>query len=325
VKSPKSQIHARLHKIPVIRFIDDQQLTSYSGLIIFQLLFRRLQLKARLVKCFAHLEVHPIYGHAVVTLLLIVHLLLGFRRLRGLDYYRTDPMIGRVLGLRQLPDVATVSRALSTLDERSFANVRDLSRRLVLDRLRQESFPSVCLDFDGSVQSTTGHAEGTAVGYNKIKKGARSYYPLFCTIAETGQFLDLHHRPGNVHDSNGAPDFMAFCIETARQALPKARLEARIDSAFFNQDVFPKLEQADVMFTCSVPFERFPELKQIIEQRHRWNVIDEDWSFFEADWRPKSWTSDYRFLFLRQRKKMQEKKRRMMRRFAYKNYSGGAS
>jgi hypothetical protein len=35
--------------------------------------------------------------------------------------------------------------------------------------------PRVTLDFDGSVQSTTRWAEGTAVGFNKKKKGARSY------------------------------------------------------------------------------------------------------------------------------------------------------
>ena len=56
------------------------------------------------------------------------------------------------------------------------------------------------VDFDGSVQSTGRRAEGTAVGFNKKKKGQRSYYPLSATIAQTGQVLDVHHRPGNVHD-----------------------------------------------------------------------------------------------------------------------------
>jgi hypothetical protein len=42
------------------------------------------------------------------------------------------------------------------------------------------------VDFDGSVQSTRRHAEGTAVGYNK-KKGTHSYYPLLCAIGQTGK------------------------------------------------------------------------------------------------------------------------------------------
>ena len=77
-----------------------------------------------------------------------------------------------------------------------------------MERLVAERFASVTLDFDGSVLSTGRHAEGTAVGFNKKKKGARSYYPLFCTVAQTDQVLDVHHRPGNVHDSNGADTFI---------------------------------------------------------------------------------------------------------------------
>ena len=48
-----------------------------------------------------------------------------------------------------------------------------------MERLTVERFSTVTLDFDGSVLSTGRHAEGTAVGFNKKKKGARSYYPLF--------------------------------------------------------------------------------------------------------------------------------------------------
>jgi hypothetical protein len=41
VKSSKAQIFAKFHKIPTIRF-EDQELTSFSGMIVFQLLFKRL-------------------------------------------------------------------------------------------------------------------------------------------------------------------------------------------------------------------------------------------------------------------------------------------
>ena len=113
VKSSKSQIHVKFHRIPTIRF-EDQQLTSFSGLLIFQLLFKRLNLKQRLKSCFSHMKVSPIFGHHLVTMLLILHLLLGFRRLREADYYRDDPLVLRIMGLRKIPDVSTISRTLST-------------------------------------------------------------------------------------------------------------------------------------------------------------------------------------------------------------------
>ena len=161
---------AKFHKIPVLRF-EDQELTSFSGLLVFQQLFQRIQLKQRLKACFAHLNLSPIFGRHLVILLLIVHLLLGFRRLRELDYYRDDPIVLRLMGLRRLPDVATISRALMQIDADGVEQVRRLSRNMVLEGLQREQFPRLTFDFDGSVQSTTGHAEGTAVGFNKKKEG----------------------------------------------------------------------------------------------------------------------------------------------------------
>jgi hypothetical protein len=226
-------------------------------LLIFQLFFSKINLKQQLKKCFSHLKVSRIFGRHLVVLLLIVHLLLGFRRLREIDYYRDDPIVLRLMGLRKLPDVSTLSRALAQTDNHSVKKVRILSRSMVMQGLVREQLPRLTLDFDGSVQSTKGHAQGTAVGFNKAKKGA-----LF---------------------------------------------ESRMDSAFFNQNIISILDRHHVKFTASVPFERFVQLKDMVEQRKRWSKIDEQWSFFETQWKPKSWDSSYRFIFTRKRTKKQRK------------------
>ena len=306
MKSSKTEIEAKYHKIPAIRF-EDQKLTSFSGLLIFQILFRQLRLRERLKKCFEHMKVSPIFGRHLVVLLVIVHLLLGFRRLREVDYYRDDPLVLRLMGLRRLPNVSTISRALSQMETEGVGKVRDLSRSMVLEGLKRDALYRLTFDFDGSVQSTQGHAEGTAVGFNKVKKGARSYYPLFCTVAQSGQFFDFLHRPGNVHDSNGADEFMMQCFQKAKAALPNTVFESRMDSAFFNQSVLSSLSSVHVKFTATVPFERFAELKSMVEDRIRWRPIDRQWSYFETQWKPKSWDTSYRFLFIRNKVKTKRK------------------
>ena len=85
MKYSKQAILARFHKIPRVRF-EDQRLTSFGGVIVFQVLFQRLHLKARLKQCFS-VKGSAIFGPHRIVLLLIVHLLLGFRRLRDVDYY----------------------------------------------------------------------------------------------------------------------------------------------------------------------------------------------------------------------------------------------
>jgi prepilin signal peptidase PulO-like enzyme (type II secretory pathway) len=85
MKSSKREIQSRVHKMPILRFTD-QTLSSFAGLIIFQPLFSILELKKRLRSCFTHLNIGSIFGHHFIMLLLVVHLLLGFRKLRDIDY-----------------------------------------------------------------------------------------------------------------------------------------------------------------------------------------------------------------------------------------------
>ena len=135
-------------------------------------------------------------------LVLIVSVLLGYRRIRDVQFFKDDPIVLRLLGVRCMPSVSTISRQLSTVDDRSIRGIERLQQNLVIEALIREQLPRITLDFDGSVLGTCRHAEGVANGFNKKKKGQRSYYPLYCTIAQTAQVLAVHHRSGNVHDSN---------------------------------------------------------------------------------------------------------------------------
>jgi hypothetical protein len=301
VKFSKKEIFSREHKIPEIAF-EDQRLTSFAGLVVYQAQFLRLGIKEKLRSCFSHLRVSEIFGHHITMLLLIVHLLLGYRKLRDMEYYKDDPMVKRLLGLRKLPDVSTVSRALRSADEECIKKIREYCRNLVLTTGKKILLYRITLDFDGSVLTTQGrNIEGTAVGYNKKKKGARSYYPLFCTIAQTGQVFDVYHRPGNVHDSRGAKEFIIECLLIIKREMPWAKIEVRMDSAFFSDEIITVLDEMNIEFTVSVPFERFAELKGMIEGRERWRSINETWSYYESKWSPKKWDKNYRFLFIRQK------------------------
>jgi len=306
MKSSRSEIQGKFHAFPALRF-EEQRLSSYSGLIIFQKLFEILNIRRRLRQCFRHLKVSPIFSQSQIVLLLIVHFLIGFRELRHMRYYQSDPLVLRLLHLKRLPDVATVSRQLSSMDEQSVTHLSELSQSMVLERLERLALPRITIDFDGTVIGTNRCAEGAGVGFNKKKKGQRSYYPLNCTVAQTGQVLAVHHRSGNVHDSNGAEAFIICCIEQVRSALPRTTIELRMDGAFFSEAIVEALEAAAVEYTISVPFERFAKLKEFVEHRKRWIYTNESLSFFEKQWKPDSWDQKRRFVFIRHEEKIQHK------------------
>ena len=100
-----------------------------------------------------------------------------------------------------MPTVSTISRQLSKVEDRSLQGIEPLQQNRIIDALTREQLATITLDCDGSVLRTCRHADGVASGFNKKKKGQRSYYPLNCTVVQTAQVLAVHHRSGNVHDS----------------------------------------------------------------------------------------------------------------------------
>lgn len=64
---------------------------------------------------------------------------------------------------------------------------------------------------------------------------------------------------------------------------------------------------AGIEFRISVPFERFAELKDMIESCRHWKRLDAEWDYFESDWAPHCWDTRQRFLFLCHRVKKQRK------------------
>ena len=306
MKFSRQQVQNKPHVLPRLRF-ESQKLTSFAGLVILQKFFAQIKIKERLRPCFRQIGKASVYRRHTIFLQLIVHLLLGFRELQHARFYEEDPMVKRILGLTRLPNVSTISRMLRKATHACVDHVRALLREMVLERLVKMQLARITLDFDGSVQSTSRHAEGTAVGFNKQKKGARSYYPLFCTISQLNQVFDVLFRPGNVHDSKGALEFILHCVDAVRAKLPQVQIELRMDSAFFSDEIVTALSERDIEFTISVPFERFTELKTLIENRQKWPALREETSYFEPSWKPQKWSKAFRFLCIRTKTQKQRK------------------
>ncbi len=216
MKFSRKQVNCKAHARPTLRF-ETHQLTAFGGLVILQELFLQLNLLEQLRGVFHRRQAGKIYRPQKLFLQLMIHLLLGFRSLRDVACYQEDPLVQRVLGMERIADPATLSRMLRDTTDPEVQGLRRIARTRVLERLQVAALPRITLDFDGSVQYTKGHAQGTAVGYCKRKKGARSYYPLFCTVAQSGQVLDFLHRPGNVHDSRGAREFILECVRMVKE------------------------------------------------------------------------------------------------------------
>ena len=153
MKHSKSSVRRKFsHKLQ-LRF-DDQRLTSFAGLLIFHQLFYDLDLRKRITRCFAHQSDRKSFSSSSIVLLLIVGVLLGYRRLRDISYFKDDPMTLRILGVSFMPSVSTVSRHLSSLDDGCVRKFQCLQQQMVIEAIVREQLSRVTMDFDGSVLGT---------------------------------------------------------------------------------------------------------------------------------------------------------------------------
>jgi hypothetical protein len=271
----KTQLIARRTKILPIKFIQ-QDMTTYSGLALVEHVLRLYRLQARLKETFKQYGLGGDYHIGDILFVLVVMLLLGAERLQHIDYLRGDPLFCRVVRLTRIPHRTKISTALKQFASDSLKALIELNGELVIEKLQSLGLLEITIDLDGTVVSTKGHPTWALKGYNPIKRGAPSYFPLTAHVAETGHFLTIWNRPGNVHDSNQALDL----IKIIQRRLSMFSIRFRADSAFCAPQVINDLLYRQISFAIKAPFWKLLVLKTAAPKRKIWYSVDERWSYF---------------------------------------------
>jgi hypothetical protein len=271
----KTQLIARRTKMLPIKFVQ-QDMTTYSGLALVDHVLRLYRLQARLKDTFKQYHWGGDYHIGDILFVLVVMLLLGAERLQHIDYLRSDPLFCRVVRLTRIPHRTKISTALKQFASDSLKALIELNGELVIEKLQSLGLLEITIDLDGTVVSTKGHPTWALKGYNPIKRGASSYFPLTAHIAETGHFLTIWNRPGNVHDSSRALDL----IKSIQRRLPMFSIRFRADSAFCVPQVINYLLHRQISFAIKAPFWKLLALKTAAQERKIWYSINETWSYF---------------------------------------------
>ncbi len=271
----KSALIARRNKILPVNFVR-QDMTTYSGLTLIDHYFRLYRIHARIKQAFTSYGFKGDYSVSDILFVILIMLLIGAERLQHIDYFRNDPLFQRVIQLTRIPHRTKLSTALKQFTSDSLKALAELNSELVIEKLTELGLDELTIDLDGTVISTKGNPSWAFKGYNPIKRGAKSYFPLTAHVAETGHFLSIVNRPGNVHDSNRA----LTVIQTLRRHLSAFVIRFRADSAFCSPDVINYLLKNTISFAIKAPFWKLLNLKTAAENRNRWLKIDKQWGYF---------------------------------------------
>ncbi len=277
-------------------------LTSYAGLELFMRYLRNIKWNRQLRRHLIPVVSGGDWGVVSLSRVILGLLVVGGRRLRHLLFLKGDPLLHRFCGLRDLPTDRSVSRFLKRFtcggqDALKALNADVVARKISLLRAR-----TLTIDMDGTVLCTGKQVGGARRGYNPHHRKVPSYYPITAYLADSGHFLRVHNRSGNVNDGASCIPFLQDVFTQIKESLGHAyRLRFRMDGDFFKQDVFRTLEKKKASYAIKVPFWRGLDLQRQIRQRRRWQRITDGVDGFSSSLTVVKWKRTFRIAIFRKR------------------------
>lgn len=273
-----------------------QEITAHAGLVLVRELAARLGLQGLLDGLTVKRRRRG-FSPAQAVLAIVETLVAGGDCLEDSRLLGADGAQERLRG-HGLPDPTTLGRFLRRFNIGHIAQLN-----LVLDALFERVHPlverggEVTLDIDASYVETHG-PEGSRQGTRGTYAGRVCWHPLFCFIAETGEWLGAKLRNGHAAAQTGALAFLDSCL---RRLPAGARVLLRADEGFWGNPVLAGLEQRGITYAVGAPLiasvrQRITELPE-----PAWgpSCYRQGSQVAEFRWRPKSWRRERRFVVRR--------------------------
>jgi len=228
----------------------------------------------------------------------------GISTLFGTTVIWKDKVLQKISGYTRVPDETTIGRVfgkLKAIDIAQFENFIHQTRKKVWTKsdTLQNTLEKLWIDADSTVLVTSGEQEGTAKGYNPIKKGANSYHPLLAFATATKEILQGWFRTGSAYTGNGIVEFMKQLLAQLDEDM---KIVFRADSGFFNGDLFDLLEKRDHDYIVKV---KLKNLKSILSSRSWSPVCDDpeykDWEQTVFEYKAESWSKSRVFKAVRKK------------------------
>lgn len=193
----------------------------------------------------------PVLSTYELFVCLISLAVLGIERLSHAQVLAEDKPVGKILGLERFPSGTILWRFLLRMGLGHVAQISRISASL-LNKIQRgyDRLPRATLDLDSTVLTVYGKQAGVptqvGMGYNPHKPGKRSYRPLLCFIAETGDYLYGKLRRGDAAEVAGIIPFMRKALAKLPEGV--AKVAVRADAGFYSGAFFDFLEARGIAY-----------------------------------------------------------------------------
>ena len=277
-------------------------LTSYAGLELLMRYLRKINWNRQLRRHLGGVVSGGDFGVAGLVRVILGLMAVGGRRLRHLDFLRGDPLIQRFCALRDLPADDSVSRFLKRFTSVGQEALKALNAEVVADKVKLLRARTLTIDVDGTVLCTGKKVGGAHRGYNPHHRKVPSYYPITAYLADSGHFLRVHNRPGNVNDGSASIPLLKDVFTQIEQRFEDAyALRFRMDGDFFKKDVLETLDKKKAFYAIKAPFWKGLDMQRKIRECTQWQRVEKGVDGFTSTLTVKKWKRTFNIVIFRKR------------------------
>lgn len=204
----------------------------------------------------------------------------GASRYIHADWLRYDKTLHDIFGWEKMPSQSTYSRFFGKFSQQRNTEIFPSLQKWFFSQLQVNE---ITLDIDSTVITRSGNQEGSAKGYNPLKRGRNSHHPLMAFISQTRMVANAWLRPGNTADSSSCK---AFLQETIEDILSEKQIGlVRADSGFYTEGILSYLEQQQLNYIIATRM--YPNVKSEVYGLDNWisicSGIDVNQMYFEHE------------------------------------------
>ena len=272
----------------------DKEITPWGGMILLKNMLRQTGIKEVIKQCPGLPQPGSNRGYNPHTIIesFIASVWCGANRFLHTEILRNDVPLNRIFEWKQMPG--------QDVYKRYFGKFRQKTNQEVFNHLfswffEQLQFTEYTIDFDSSVMTRYGKQEGAKRGYNPNKRGRASHHPLMAFVADSNMVANMWLRSGNTSASG---NFRGFIEETMERLKGKQVGLVRLDSGFYDKDVFALLESKKLNYIVSAPM--YAPLQKMLAGETKWQPLADGVVVRSSQYQASGWASPRRIILIRQ-------------------------
>lgn len=272
--------------------------TRFGGIVLFQQFCKNLGLRYFLQHYIKWPNIpSKIYHPADLFLTHLYAIVAGIERIQNIRTLIHNGLLPSLLGLAHIPHHDTLRDLLSKITPDSFQSMQHAH-----DKIRTHFFGNIAtayssvIDIDATVLTVYGHQQNSAIGYNPLHRGKKSFCPILASEDNLNLTLNFLLRPGNTHPCSGAIEFLREALAKLPSTVTNTRTRIRADASFYDQKILDYFDEEHIGYVIIAKI--YASLKNLLPGI-RYRPFRPYWDCGEFQYQAEFWKTKRRFIVIR--------------------------